>query len=97
MRNRRDLYWLGRRIIKRGLIASLFLLTNFKKYGIIIIESKKGDRNMCLKFKEKKLVFETPNKIFIVGRVFADGGYGSVLAYKTMMKKSIVHRFGKEK
>lgn len=52
---------------------------------------------MCLKFKEKKLVFETPNKIFIVGRVFADGGYDSVLAYKTMMKKSIVHRFGKEK
>lgn len=52
---------------------------------------------MCLNFKEKKLVFETPNKIFIVGRVFADGGYGSVLAYKNAMKKSVVHHFGKGK
>jgi hypothetical protein len=72
-------------------------LTNFKKYGIIIIESKKGDKNMCLNFKEKKFILETPNKIFIIGRVFADGGYGSVLAYKTTMKKSIVHRLGKGK
>ena len=72
-------------------------MTKAKKYDIIIIESKKGDKNMCLNFREKKFVFETPNKIFIVGRIFADGGYGSILAYKTMMKKSIIHRFGKEK
>jgi hypothetical protein len=52
---------------------------------------------MCLNFKEKKLVFETPNSIFVIGKVFADGGYGYVICYKNIMKKTVVHRFGKGK